>query len=66
MRFWLPITATVVRHPSDLPNSGGINKVVKMDPGGGVRISEIPDICHWLFKGFAKAEAGLETDLERF
>ena len=30
------------------------------------RIPEIPDICRRLFKGFSKAEAGLETDLERF
>ena len=30
------------------------------------RIPEIPDICRRLFKGFPKAEAGLETDLERF
>ena len=30
------------------------------------RIPEIPDICRWLFKGFAKAKAGLEADLERF
>ena len=30
------------------------------------RIPEIPDICRRLFKGFSKAEAGLEMDLERF
>ena len=31
-----------------------------------LRISEIPDICRRLFKGFSKAEAGLEMDLEGF
>ena len=31
-----------------------------------LRISEIPDNCRRLFKGFSKAEAGLEMDLERF
>ena len=30
------------------------------------RILEIPDNCRPLFKGFSKAEAGLEMDLERF
>ena len=30
------------------------------------RIPEIPDICRRLFKGFPKAEAGLEMDLEGF
>ena len=30
-----------------------------------LRILEIPDNCRRLFKGFPKAEAGLEMDLER-